>query len=197
MRRAGLDIGMAEYQAQFVGIPHNALIIALRAACKARGLIFPEDFEALHHVEVERRFAKELAAVPGLIPLLEAHTGPRAVASSSNPDALVEKLKFTALDHYFAPHIYSTKQAGRGKPAPDVYLMAADRLGLAPEACTVIEDSVNGAKAGIAAGMRVWGFTGAGHGDEGLAARLLEAGVARVFADYASMQAHLAAEGFL
>jgi hypothetical protein len=45
--------------------------------------------------------------------------------------------------------------------------------------------------------MRVWGFTGAGHGDEGLAARLLEAGVARVFADYASMQAHLAAEGFL
>ena len=193
MRQAGMDISASDYQAQFVGIPHDQLLLALRAESNARGLAFPEDFEAQHTVEVERRFAVELAAVPGLVPLLEAHSGPRAVASSSNPGPLAEKLAFTGLEGYFAPHIYSTKQAGRGKPAPDVYLMAAEKLGLPPAACTVIEDSANGTKAGVAAGMRVWGFTGAGHGDAGLAARLLEAGAQAVFDDYGAIQAHLVA----
>jgi len=197
MRRAGMDISMADYQAQFVGIPHQQLLLALQAESHARGLVFPEDFEAQHALEVERRFALELAAIPGLVPLLETHSGPRAVASSSNPEPLVEKLAFTGLDGYFAPHIYSTKQAGKGKPAPDVYLMAAEKLGLPPEACTVIEDSANGAKAGVAAGMRVWGFTGAGHGDAGLSARLIAAGADAVFDDYGAIQAHLAAGDLL
>jgi len=197
MRRAGMDISMADYQAQFVGIPHQQLLLALQAESHARGLVFPEDFEAQHALEVERRFALELAAIPGLVPLLETHSGPRAVASSSNPEPLVEKLAFTGLDGYFAPHIYSTKQAGKGKPAPDVYLMAAEKLGLPPEACTVIEDSANGAKAGVAAGMRVWGFTGAGHGDAGLSARLIAAGADAVFDDYGAIQAYLAAGDLL
>jgi len=197
MRRAGMDISMADYQAQFIGILHQQLLLALRAESHVRGLVFPEDFEAQHALEVERRFALELAAVPGLVPLLETHSGPRAVASSSNPEPLAEKLAFTGLDGYFAPHIYSTKQAGKGKPAPDVYLMAAEKLGLPPEACTVIEDSANGAKAGVAAGMRVWGFTGAGHGDAGLSARLIAAGADAVFDDYGAIQAHLAAGDLL
>lgn len=197
LRRAGMDIAMADYQEQFVGIPHDQLIVALRAECEARGLLYPEDFEDQHAADVNRRFLDELAAVPGLVPLLEAHSGPRAVASSSNPEPLAEKLAFTGLDGYFAPHIYSTKQAGRGKPAPDVYLMAAEKLGLLPAACTVIEDSANGAKAGVAAGTRVWGFIGAGHGDPGLAGRLLEAGADAVFDDYGAVQAHLAAESLL
>ena len=60
---------------------------------------------------------------------------------------------------------------------------AAEKLGLPPEACTVIEDSANGAKTGVAAGMRIWGFTGAGHRDEGLSARLIAAGADAVFDD--------------
>jgi HAD superfamily hydrolase (TIGR01509 family) len=123
-----------------------------------RALTFPEDFEAQHAFEVARRFALKLAAIPRIVRLLEGHSGPRAVASSRNPGPLTEKLAFTGLDGYFAPHIYSTKQAGKGKPVPDVYLMAAEKLGFPPEARTVIEDSANGAKTGVAAGMRVWGL---------------------------------------
>ena len=69
---------------------HDQLLLALRAESNVRGLTFPEDFETQHAIEVERRFAAELAAVPGLIPLLEAHSGPRAVASSSNPEPLAK-----------------------------------------------------------------------------------------------------------
>lgn len=197
MREIGMDIGMADYQARFVGVPHPDLIIALRAEADIRGLAFPADFEARHGIEIERRFLTELAPVPGLMALLDAHSGPRAVASSSGVDSLAHKMAFTGLDDYFSPHIYSTAQAGRGKPAPDVYLMAADRLGLPPNQCIVIEDSANGTKAGVAAGMRVWGFTGAGHGDAGLPARLVEAGADAVFDDYEAIQAHLAAENLL
>ena len=176
---------------QFVGIPHDQLILAFRAESNAQGLTFPEDFKAQHAIEVE------LAAFPGLVPLLEAYSGRSAVASSSNLGPFAEKWAFTGLDGYFAAHIYSTKQAGSGKAAPDVYLIVAEKLGLPLAACTVIEDSANSLKEGVAAGMHVWGFTGAGHGDADLSARLLEAGAQAVFDDYGEIQAHLAAGDLL
>ncbi len=178
----GMDIGIAEYQAQFVGIPNDHLLLALRAEFHTRALTFSEDFAARHAFEVERRLALELATIPGVVPLLEGHSGSRAVASASNPGPLAEKLAFTGLDGYFALHIYSTKQAGRGKPTPDVYLIAAEELGLLPEARTVIEDSANGAKVGVAAG---------------LSTRLIAAGADAVFDAYGAIQAHLAAGNLL
>ena len=178
----GMDIGIAEYQAQFVGIPHDQLLLALRAEFHTRALTFPEDFAAWHAFEVERRFALELAAIPCVVPLLEGHSGSRTVASASNPGPLSEKLAFTGLDGYFAPHIYSTKQAGRGKPTPDVYLIATEELGLLPEARTVIENIENGAKVDVAAG---------------LSTRLIAAGTDAVFHDYLAIQAHLAAGDLL
>jgi len=193
IREIGLDLGVAEYQARFVGLSHVDLVAEIRAMCDAAGLSFPEDFNARHTVACAARFADELAPVGGVAALLEAHTGSRAVASSSAPEALAEKLALTGLAGYFSPHIYSTAEVDRGKPAPDVFLHAADRICVAAEDCIVVEDSANGVKAGKAAGMTVWGFTGGGHADPGLSDRLRQAGADLVFDRHANIASRLIA----
>ena len=94
---------------------------------------------------------------------------PKAVASSSETHQLDYKLRKTGLWDLFAPHIYSADHVTHAKPAPDLFLHAANALGVAPSDCLVIEDSVNGVKAALAAGMRVWGFAGGGHMDDAVA----------------------------
>jgi beta-phosphoglucomutase-like phosphatase (HAD superfamily) len=83
--------------------------------------------------------------------------------------------------HHFDPHIFSATQVARGKPAPDLFLFAAREMGVKPEDCLVIEDSIHGVKAAIAANMRVLGFAGASHCRPGHADRLLEAGASATF----------------
>ncbi|MDQ2860898.1 MAG: HAD-IA family hydrolase, partial [Pseudomonadota bacterium] len=63
----------------------------------------------------------------------------------------------------FAPHVYAGDQVARGKPAPDLFLLAAAGLGVAPERCLAIEDSVNGILAARAAGMTAWALIAGGH----------------------------------
>lgn len=133
----------------------------------------------------------ELEAVPGIQDVLERWQGPKAVASSSSLRRLQEKLSQTGLARYFHPHVYSGEQVQNGKPAPDLFLFAADRLDLSPDRCLVIEDSANGVRAAAAAGMTVWGFTGGGHADAGLASRLSDAGAAQVVPDHAALKALL------
>lgn len=117
--------------------------------------------------------------------------GPKAVASSGRVEKLASKLRMTGLYDLFAPHIYSAEQVGIGKPAPDLFLLAAKSIGCPPETCVVIEDSLNGVQAGVAAGMTVWGFTGGGHADDGLADRLRGAGAHAVFANFTEIAAQL------
>ena len=76
-----------------------------------------------------------------------------------------------------------------GKPATDLFLHAATQLSISPPQCVVIEDSIYGVKAGVAAGMQVWGFTGGGHADNGLEARLKDAGADRVYQSFRQMKA--------
>lgn len=187
LREIGLEFDIASYQARFVGLSHTDFLTDLAALCEARGLAFPADFDQRHAAASAARLEAELIAVPGLTRLLEAHRGPRAVASSSTPEALRWKLNKADLTAFFAPHIYSTAEVARGKPAPDVFLHAATHIGVAAANCIVIEDSTNGARAGKAAGMTVWGFTGAGHADDGLAGRLRDAGADQVFANYETL----------
>jgi beta-phosphoglucomutase-like phosphatase (HAD superfamily) len=82
----------------------------------------------------------------------------------------------------FDPHVFSASQIARGKPAPDLFLFAARQLGVTPEECVVVEDSLTGVEAAIAAGMPVVGFCGGGHCPGDHADRLIAAGCSRVFA---------------
>ncbi|MCA8926868.1 MAG: HAD family phosphatase [Alphaproteobacteria bacterium] len=191
-RRFLAEIGLVyddvDYMTRFVGTSDRDFVAALRADHAVRGTgAFPPDFLERVRAACYDRFTTDLRAVDGLEAYLARLARPKAVASSSTVRSLARKLALTGLAPWFGAHVYSAEHVARGKPAPDLFLHAAERLGVAPADCVVVEDSVNGVRAGVAAGMRVWGFTGGGHGDEGLAGRLADAGAAVVFARFADM----------
>lgn len=149
-------------------------------------------FEGL--VNARRRLKDKLQAVPDVhdaVRACEVAGFDLAVASSSRMEFLERKLKHTKLWDMFALHVYSAEYVAHGKPAPDIFLYAAEKLNHAPEHCLVIEDSVQGVKSGIAAGMHVWGFTGGGHCFEGHGDRLQEAGASCVVASFSHLIALL------
>lgn len=139
------------------------------------------------------RLRRALRPVPGIANALAKLDGPRCVASSSDPARIRLTLELTGLAGFFGDHIFSGTQVSRGKPAPDIFLHAAQAMGTAPADCIVIEDSVPGVQAGVAAGMPVIGFTGGAHAYPGFAARLREAGAATIIATMDQLPAALAA----
>jgi HAD superfamily hydrolase (TIGR01509 family) len=129
--------------------------------------------------EVHAAFERELEAVAGVEVLLDHLDGlglPSCVASSGTHDRMRRTLGLTGLYDRFAGRIFSATEVAHGKPAPDLFLHAAARMGVEPARCAVVEDSVYGVRAAVAAGMTAYGFGG------GLtpAAQLADAG-ARVF----------------
>lgn len=192
-RRFLADLGLVyddvEYLTRFVGTSETDFVAALQADHGERGTgRFPDDFLERVRAVCSERFTTELRAVEGVEALLASLDRPKAVASSSTIRSLERKLALTGLADWFGGHVYSAEHVTRGKPAPDLFLHAAARLGVRPAECVVIEDSVHGVQAGVAAGMRVWGFTGGGHADAGLCERLAAAGAAEVFGSFADMR---------
>lgn len=108
-------------------------------------------------------FAKHLKAIPGISEILKSLSVPVAVASGSEMTRLHQTLGLTNLLPHFGEHIYSVDMVKNGKPAPDVFLLAAEKLGVHPKDCLVIEDSPHGVKGAKAAGMTVYAFTGGSH----------------------------------
>ncbi len=117
----------------------------------------------------------------------------RCVASSTPLPRLLWKLRHTGLADLFDGAVFSADAVEHGKPAPDLFLLAAERMGVRAATCTVVEDSVNGVRAGLAAGMRVIGFTGGGHCTDDHAATLVEVGAHAVIAGFADLHPTLAA----
>jgi len=131
---------------------------------------------------------RDLQAIPGIGAVLDRHAGPRCVASSSSPHRIRRSLATTGLiDHFTDETLFSATMVARGKPAPDLFLHAARTMGAAASDCVVIEDSLPGAQAAVAAGMTTLGFTGGGHIRDGHAAALRAIGVATVFDDMARL----------
>jgi HAD superfamily hydrolase (TIGR01509 family) len=185
LRGIGLDYGKDEFQARFMGSSDAAFFAALdrdgreRLGRPVRDEIYEPIKKALRAAVAER-----LTEVPGARALAGTLAGPKAVASSSSLQGLEVKLRKTGLWDLFAPHIYSADHVGRGKPAPDLFLHAARALGVSPARCLVIEDTVNGVRAALAAEMQVWGFLGGGHMNDASRARLVAAGAHRIVADW-------------
>jgi HAD superfamily hydrolase (TIGR01509 family) len=138
------------------------------------------------------RLRAELQPVAGVVQVLERLEGPCCVASSSSLPRIAESLEITGLAPFFGTHIFSASQVEDGKPAPDLFLFAAAQMGVPPRDCVVIEDSVAGVEAGVAAGMAVIGFTGASHADDRHAGRLAAAGAGAIVAVMADLGAAIA-----
>lgn len=122
----------------------------------------PADFDDTFHQRVFSAFQQELKPVEGVAEVLQqldAAGVPYCVASSGSHERIRVALRTTGLYGHFAEdRIFSSQDVGRGKPAPDLFLYAAERMGVAPARCAVVEDSPLGVQAAVAAGMSVYGY---------------------------------------
>jgi beta-phosphoglucomutase-like phosphatase (HAD superfamily) len=128
-------------------------------------------------------YAGDLRAIANVGAAIAAIELPKCVASSGTPEKIRHGLTCAGLYDSLSPHIFSASQVERGKPAPDLFLFAAEQMKAPPERCIVIEDSVPGVTGARAAGMIVLGFHGGSHCAPGHAEMLRAAGAAVTFDD--------------
>ncbi|RFB05229.1 HAD family hydrolase [Parvularcula marina] len=141
-------------------------------------------------IETRRAQRHTMTIVPGALDVVQTarELGYRmAVASSSAQIYLDDKVNRYGLAPYFDGHVYSADFVEHGKPAPDIFLYAAEQLGVDPASCLIIEDSAHGVAAGKAAGGTVWGFLGGGHCLEDHADQLQEAGADRLIETHSEL----------
>ncbi|WP_321962971.1 HAD family phosphatase [Paraburkholderia sp. J7] len=137
--------------------------------------------------------AREAPLFPGVVAALEAVTLTKACASNSYTAVVREVLARNGLERFFGARVYCADIVAKPKPAPDVYLAAAQGMDVAPAACLVVEDSVTGVSAARAAGMTVLGFVGGTHvGGDAHAHELREAGAIEIFDDMTTLPARVA-----
>jgi HAD superfamily hydrolase (TIGR01509 family) len=143
----------------------------------------------------DHRLATEVRAIEGVHEAVASVTVPRCICSNSSAHRLDAMLTRTRLKPFFEGRIFSSKETPtrRPKPAPDVFLHAAETMRAEPGKTFVIEDSVHGIHAARAAGMRVIGFTGASHSYPGHADALTDAGAETVIRRWAELKGTLAA----
>lgn len=124
------------------------------------GYRLPPDWDAKYTPWFHDAFEADLTSIAGIETALEAITVTTCVASSGSHEKIRKTLGLTNLFHHFEGRIFSATEVTHGKPAPDLFLHAAARMGVQPERCVVIEDSKYGARAARAANMSVLGYAG-------------------------------------
>lgn len=144
---------------------------------------------------VEAGFQQSLAAIEGVAEVLDLLAMPVCVASSSSPEQIRHKLELTGLLRRFGENLFSASMVAHGKPAPNLFVHAAQHLTTAPERCIVVKDSPAGVDAAGAAGMTAIGFCGGSHCGPDHGARLQARGAALVIADMRELAAAIAKLG--
>ena len=153
----GLAVSEQEVIERFVG---RSPEILGRAVEEQLGHPPPNRWMERGEERLRRAFAEELRAVDGVEAALEGINIPVCVASSSGHDSVRFKLELTGLYERFAGRIFSASEVANGKPAPDLFLHAAARMGAVPVDCVVVEDSRYGVQAARAADMAVLAYAG-------------------------------------
>jgi HAD superfamily hydrolase (TIGR01509 family) len=171
LQRFGIKLTEAEAHQRFVGKTFQAMLDEMTTEF---GVIFPPGQSAVKDKMVEDLYHAELKIVPGVADVLEALRSKNISCSigSNSPRARVElAVRLTGIADHFQ-RIVSVADVANGKPAPDIFLKAAKLAGAAPRNCIVVEDSVAGATAGVAAQIRTIGFVGTHH-DPAIQSKLL------------------------
>jgi HAD superfamily hydrolase (TIGR01509 family) len=155
----GWDMTAEESARRFRGFAWDAMQPVIEARLGPDSV--PPDFVRNLVARVVRALEHEAVPVAGALEAIAAITAagiPVAVASNSSRAELATKLRRLGLTETFRGRVFSVDDVDRPKPAPDMYRAAAASCGADPHRCVVVEDSVAGARAGIAAGCRVLGF---------------------------------------
>ncbi|MGO9430640.1 HAD family hydrolase [Rhodoblastus sp.] len=177
----GIPITEAVLAERFSGMPYADMYRALEGETSVR---LPAGYaERAYQLAIDACVEETALAVPGVAAVLDKLRHPKCVASSSPPDWLAHTLEAANLWSRFTPHIFSAAEVARAKPAPDLFLHAASRMGVEPARCAVIEDSAAGVTAAVAAGMTPVGFVGAAFDPKTQAERLRAAGAVVIVDD--------------
>jgi HAD superfamily hydrolase (TIGR01509 family) len=190
LAEAGITISEAEVGDRFLGVSTASMLREIEAE---HGCRLPAGFQETLRTRVLKAFEHELAPVAGIPALLDALALPCCVASSSHPDRIRRSLELVGLLERLAPNLFSATMVEHGKPAPDLFLLAAARMAADPARCLVVEDREVGVRAGKAAGMTVLGFAGGSHvRPSAHAPRLTAAGADAVFSEMTALAALVA-----
>jgi len=167
----GLPLSLEEALIQFRGGKMADTLLYIEQRLGSR---LPDDFIVELRARMASVFYDRLQPMPGVESVLQRLSLPFCVASSGPREKIELSLRATGLFPYFQGRIFSAYELGSWKPEPDLFLHAAQILGVVPERCAVVEDSIKGVKAGIAAGMTVFGYAHPENNArlEGLGARL-------------------------
>jgi HAD superfamily hydrolase (TIGR01509 family) len=153
----GWPLTEAEIVERFMGRTAEYMDEAIEARLGSR---LPGDWKDQFQRRYREAYAADLRPVDGILEVLDQLTVPTCVASSGSHDKLRLTLGHTGLHGRFEGRIFSGYEVANGKPAPDLFLHAASRMGVDPAGCAVVEDSRWGVEAARAAGMRAFGYAG-------------------------------------
>ena len=176
----GIVLTEAEIHHRFVGTTFEAMVTELEREYKRP---LPPDLAARKDGMMLDLYRRDLKPVPGVIPMLNKLKLPRSIGTNGPRERAMEALRMTGLEPFFGERLTTYEDVQNGKPAPDIYMLAAKRAGFAPARCLVVEDSVTGATAALAAGCKVIGFTGVAHDPAAKATELKKLGVSHVIQD--------------
>jgi len=157
LEKYGLTLTLDELEAGYIG--GTVETVAVKA--RANGARLPEDWVEDFYERMYAMLRRSVPLVPGVVGVLDALDSagiPYAMGSNGTPEKMQITLGQHGLVERFRGHLYSGQALGRPKPAPDLYLHAAARLGVLAGDCVVVEDSAAGARAAKAAGMRCFGY---------------------------------------
>jgi HAD superfamily hydrolase (TIGR01509 family) len=180
LTRHGYPITADQVLDRFLGVSDLEARMIVEAEI---GRKLPDDFTSQVKHATLQSYADDLRPVPHVAETVAAIRLPKCVASSGTPEKIRHGLTCAGLYDVLAPHIFSASQVKRGKPAPDLFLFAAEQMQVRPARCVVIEDSVPGITGALAAGMTVLGFHGGSHCRPDYADTLRTAGAVATFDD--------------
>ncbi len=187
--RIGVALSAAGVMRRFHGRRPADIFAAIETAT---GKKLPPGFSAVVATATLKRLRAELRPIAHAAHALTWIRGPKAVASSSAPDRIRASLEVTGLMRFFEPRLFSATAVRKGKPAPDLFLLAAAHSQVDPADCIVVEDSAPGIAAAAAAGMRPVGFVGGSPAPGKLATELLATGACTIVADMRTLKSTIA-----
>lgn len=160
LAKLGVSIDLDYVARHFLGRSYPTVMETIR---REFHLTLPPEFEAIYRARLLETFETELKVMPGVAEVIANLGRPYCIATSSSPMRAAKSLAMVGLGHLAGPNLFTSTMVANGKPAPDLFLHAAHQMGVDPARCLVIEDSLTGIRAGLAAGMTVWRFTGGSH----------------------------------
>jgi HAD superfamily hydrolase (TIGR01509 family) len=190
LAHCGYAITADVLQERFCGVSDAEMLATI---AREQGRALPASYAEEVAARIARDYRTGLAPIPGIRAALARLTRPVCVASSSPPAQLRLGLEVAGLLEFFELCLFSAAMVAHGKPAPDLFLYAAARMGAVPRRCLVVEDSMAGVEAARAAGMTALGFCGGSHCRPGHGDRLLAGGAAHVIRDMRDLPAAITA----